>query len=66
MLVRISLASDIAGGRGGEQVGMIEPPYLRATRAGYDAVAADYSDWVSGDLAAKPLDRVAVTTRGAK
>ncbi|MGH3846129.1 MAG: class I SAM-dependent DNA methyltransferase [Pseudonocardiaceae bacterium] len=36
---------------------MIEPSYVRATRAGYDAVAADYSEWVSNDLAAKPLDR---------
>ncbi|MGH3778376.1 MAG: class I SAM-dependent DNA methyltransferase [Pseudonocardiaceae bacterium] len=36
---------------------MIEPSYVRATRAGYDAVAADYSEWVSDDLAAKPLDR---------
>ncbi len=36
---------------------MIEPSYVRATRAGYDAVAADYSEWVSGDLAAKPVDR---------
>ncbi|MGH3830167.1 MAG: class I SAM-dependent DNA methyltransferase [Pseudonocardiaceae bacterium] len=30
---------------------------MHATRAGYDAVAADYSEWVSGELAAKPLDR---------
>ncbi|MGH3830173.1 MAG: class I SAM-dependent DNA methyltransferase [Pseudonocardiaceae bacterium] len=36
---------------------MIESSYVRATRAGYDAVAADYSEWVSDDLAAKPLDR---------
>ncbi|MGH3900097.1 MAG: class I SAM-dependent methyltransferase [Pseudonocardiaceae bacterium] len=36
---------------------MIEPSYVRATRAGYDAVAADYAEWVSDDLAAKPLDR---------
>lgn len=36
---------------------MIEPSYLHATRAGYDAVAGDYSEWVRGDLAAKPLDR---------
>lgn len=37
--------------------GMIEPSYLRATRAGYDAVAAEYADWVRDDLTAKPLDR---------
>lgn len=37
------------------------PPYVRATRAGYDAVAADYSEWVSDDLAAKPLDRALLT-----
>ncbi|MGH3981848.1 MAG: class I SAM-dependent methyltransferase [Pseudonocardiaceae bacterium] len=36
---------------------MVEPSYVRATRAGYDAVAADYSAWVSDDLAVKPLDR---------
>lgn len=30
---------------------------MRATRAGYDAVAADYAQWVSDDLAVKPLDR---------
>ncbi|MGH3981613.1 MAG: class I SAM-dependent DNA methyltransferase [Pseudonocardiaceae bacterium] len=36
---------------------MIEPSYVRATRAGYDAVAADYSEWVSDALAVKPLDR---------
>jgi SAM-dependent methyltransferase len=36
---------------------MIEPPYLRATRAGYDAVAADYSEWISNELATKPWDR---------
>lgn len=33
---------------------MIEPSYLRATRAAYDAVAAAYADWVSNDLAASP------------
>jgi SAM-dependent methyltransferase len=36
---------------------MIEPSHVRITRAGYDAVAADYSEWVSDELAAKPLDR---------
>jgi hypothetical protein len=36
---------------------MIEPSYVRVTRAGYDAVAADYAEWVSDELAAKPLDR---------
>jgi hypothetical protein len=36
---------------------MIEPSYVRATRAGYDAVAADYAEWVSDHLAARPLDR---------
>jgi SAM-dependent methyltransferase len=36
---------------------MIEPSHLRATRAGYDAVAADYAEWVNDDFATKPLDR---------
>ncbi len=36
---------------------MTEPSYLRATRAAYDTVAADYAERISGELAAKPLDR---------
>jgi SAM-dependent methyltransferase len=36
---------------------MIEPSHLRATRTGYDAVAADYAEWVNDDFATKPLDR---------
>jgi hypothetical protein len=36
---------------------MTEPDFLRATRASYDAVAADYDERFSGELAAKPLDR---------
>lgn len=34
-----------------------EPEFLRATRASYDAVAADYARHFAGELAAKPLDR---------
>jgi SAM-dependent methyltransferase len=34
-----------------------EPCYLRATRAAYVAVAVDYGELVSTELAAKPLDR---------
>jgi SAM-dependent methyltransferase len=34
-----------------------EPSYLSATRAAYDAVAVDYAERFSGELAAKPLDR---------
>lgn len=36
---------------------MTEPEFVRATRASYDAVAADYARWVAGELAARPLDR---------
>ncbi|MGA5406520.1 class I SAM-dependent DNA methyltransferase [Streptomyces lavendulocolor] len=36
---------------------MIETPGQRATRESYDAMAADYEDYVRGDLDAKPLDR---------
>jgi SAM-dependent methyltransferase len=34
-----------------------EPDFLRTTRASYDAVAADYSEYFRDELAAKPLDR---------
>jgi SAM-dependent methyltransferase len=34
-----------------------QPDFLRATRASYDAVAADYSEHFRDELAAKPLDR---------
>lgn len=36
---------------------MTEPDFLRATRASYDAVAADYAEHFRDELAAKPLDR---------
>ncbi|WP_199442340.1 class I SAM-dependent DNA methyltransferase [Umezawaea beigongshangensis] len=36
---------------------MIEPPFLSATRAGYDAVAAEYVEYARTDLDRKPLDR---------
>ncbi len=36
---------------------MTEPPYLRATRTAYDAVAADYARLLRRALDAKPLDR---------
>ena len=34
-----------------------EPAYLRATRAAYDTVAADYAALLRTELAGKPLDR---------
>jgi SAM-dependent methyltransferase len=34
-----------------------EADFLRATRASYDAVAAEYADRFAGELARKPLDR---------
>jgi SAM-dependent methyltransferase len=36
---------------------MTEPDFLRATRASYDAVAADYARRFGDELTAKPLDR---------
>ncbi len=36
---------------------MTRPDLLDATRATYDAVAGDYAEHLSGELAAKPLDR---------
>lgn len=36
---------------------MIEPAYLRSTRAAYDTVAVDYAELVRTALGAKPLDR---------
>ncbi|MGN9841439.1 class I SAM-dependent DNA methyltransferase [Nonomuraea sp. H19] len=36
---------------------MIEPDFLRTTRASYDAVAADYAQRFHDELATKPLDR---------
>src|SRR5207248_9150481 len=36
---------------------VIEPDFLRATRASYDAVAAAYAARFDGELVAKPLDR---------
>jgi SAM-dependent methyltransferase len=38
-----------------------EPDFLRATRASYDAVAADYARRFGNELAAKPLDRAVIT-----
>jgi SAM-dependent methyltransferase len=34
-----------------------EPDFLRTTRASYDAVAADYADWLRDELVARPLER---------
>jgi SAM-dependent methyltransferase len=36
---------------------MTEPDFLRRTRASYDELAADYAEWITGELAARPLDR---------
>ncbi|SDH47118.1 Methyltransferase domain-containing protein [Sinosporangium album] len=36
---------------------MTEPDFLLATRAGYDAIAEEYTDFVRGDLERKPWDR---------
>ncbi|MFE3451174.1 class I SAM-dependent DNA methyltransferase [Nonomuraea sp. NPDC059194] len=36
---------------------MIEPDFLRDTRAAYDAIAADYAERNHDELANKPLDR---------
>jgi SAM-dependent methyltransferase len=36
---------------------MTEPSFLRATRAAYDSVAADYAECFQAELADKPLDR---------
>lgn len=36
---------------------MTEPSYLTDTRAGYDAIAADYAQMFATDLEARPLDR---------
>jgi len=34
-----------------------EPEFLRNTRASYDVCAADYTDFVRGELAARPVER---------
>jgi SAM-dependent methyltransferase len=34
-----------------------ESDFLRRTRASYDALAADYAEWIRDELEAKPLDR---------
>jgi trans-aconitate methyltransferase len=34
-----------------------EPEFLSRTRASYDTIAADYTEWVVDELAVKPLDR---------
>ena len=36
---------------------MTESDFLRRTRASYDALAADYAEWIRDELEAKPLDR---------
>jgi SAM-dependent methyltransferase len=36
---------------------MAEPPHLLATRTAYDTVAVDYAELLTGELAARPLDR---------
>ncbi len=36
---------------------MTEPSFLRTTRAGYDAMAADYGERFRAELAGRPLDR---------
>jgi SAM-dependent methyltransferase len=41
---------------------MPEPDWLSATRQSYDTVAADYAELLSGELAAKPLDRAVLAT----
>jgi SAM-dependent methyltransferase len=40
---------------------MSDAPFLAATRASYNAVAAEYADMVSADLDTKPLDRALFT-----
>jgi len=40
---------------------MPQAPFLAATRASYDAVAAEYAELVGGDLDARPLDRALLT-----
>ncbi|MFZ0120373.1 MAG: class I SAM-dependent methyltransferase [Pseudonocardiaceae bacterium] len=36
---------------------MTEPDFLGTTRASYDAVADDYTEWLRHELESKPLDR---------
>ena len=45
----------------GRLLAVAEPDFLRATRASYDAVAADYARRFGNELAAKPLDRAVIT-----
>ena len=40
---------------------MTEPDFLKDTRASYDAVAADYAEWLRDELIAKPLDGAMLT-----
>jgi len=40
---------------------MPQAPFLAATRASYDAVAAEYAELVGADLDARPLDRALLT-----
>ncbi|SFP79752.1 Methyltransferase domain-containing protein [Amycolatopsis arida] len=35
--------------------------FLARTRASYDTLAADYTDWITDELAARPLDRALLT-----
>lgn len=39
---------------------MPDEPFLAATKASYDLMAAEYADMVSSDLDAKPLDRALI------
>jgi SAM-dependent methyltransferase len=41
---------------------MVEPEHVRATRAAYDAVAADYAELLREELACKPFDRAMLAT----
>jgi SAM-dependent methyltransferase len=45
----------------GRLLAVAEPDFLRATRASYDAVAADYARRFGHELAAKPLDRAVIS-----
>jgi ubiquinone/menaquinone biosynthesis C-methylase UbiE len=40
---------------------VIEPDFVRTTRASYDAVATDYAKRFNAELTAKPLDRAVLT-----
>ncbi|WP_031507974.1 class I SAM-dependent methyltransferase [Streptomyces megasporus] len=44
---------------------MTEPSWLSATRASYDALAADYAAYAAGDLDDRPLNRAMLTAFAA-